>query len=185
MRNRHQSSRTLGSWSWVIILCLANCLVFAVAPEPLMPTFWLLPIFICPALLGWIGGRDAKPRLTFVGVLLLFAMIAFALSFRYPDLWSDASGPFAHRVRVGRANFAVSAVLALLVGMVMHGVTQAVIWFSLRNQPKPGFCNNCGYDLTGNVSRVCPECGMSITNEMLPSRKKDNAGVRGAGEHGL
>jgi hypothetical protein len=23
----------------------------------------------------------------------------------------------------------------------------------------PGFCRNCGYNLLGNVSGVCPECG--------------------------
>lgn len=23
----------------------------------------------------------------------------------------------------------------------------------------PGHCQRCGYDLTGNVSSVCPECG--------------------------
>jgi len=26
----------------------------------------------------------------------------------------------------------------------------------------PGRCARCGYDLTGNVSRLCPECGWSI-----------------------
>jgi hypothetical protein len=25
--------------------------------------------------------------------------------------------------------------------------------------PKPGHCRKCGYNLTGNVSGVCPECG--------------------------
>jgi hypothetical protein len=25
------------------------------------------------------------------------------------------------------------------------------------------FCKGCGYDLTGNVSGICPECGRSIT----------------------
>ena len=27
---------------------------------------------------------------------------------------------------------------------------------------KKGLCINCGYNLTGNVSGVCPECGESI-----------------------
>src|SRR5262245_12350573 len=31
-------------------------------------------------------------------------------------------------------------------------------WRSLRRRPRPGYCI-CGYDLTGNVSGVCPECG--------------------------
>lgn len=27
----------------------------------------------------------------------------------------------------------------------------------------PGLCVSCGYDLTGNTSGVCPECGMVVT----------------------
>jgi hypothetical protein len=26
----------------------------------------------------------------------------------------------------------------------------------------PGHCQNCGYNLTGNVSGICPECGRGI-----------------------
>ena len=28
-----------------------------------------------------------------------------------------------------------------------------------RGLPQPGDCPSCGYDLTGNVSGTCPECG--------------------------
>lgn len=28
-----------------------------------------------------------------------------------------------------------------------------------RRRPAPGYCPACGYDLTGNISGVCPECG--------------------------
>lgn len=31
-----------------------------------------------------------------------------------------------------------------------------------RVQPTPGRCFNCGYNLTGNLSGVCPECGTAI-----------------------
>ncbi len=34
----------------------------------------------------------------------------------------------------------------------------AVLWYRDRRIP-PGFCQNCGYNLTGNVSGRCPECG--------------------------
>src|SRR5262249_37714200 len=33
-----------------------------------------------------------------------------------------------------------------------------IVW-RLDRRPPPGHCN-CGYDLTGNVSGRCPECGM-------------------------
>ena len=28
--------------------------------------------------------------------------------------------------------------------------------------PRPGHCRNCGYDLTGNLSGICPECGAAV-----------------------
>jgi hypothetical protein len=28
-----------------------------------------------------------------------------------------------------------------------------------RARPRPGHCRQCGYDLTGNVTGLCPECG--------------------------
>jgi predicted RNA-binding Zn-ribbon protein involved in translation (DUF1610 family) len=31
----------------------------------------------------------------------------------------------------------------------------------------PYFCLTCGYNLTGNVSGICPECG-SIVRDRLP-----------------
>ncbi len=36
----------------------------------------------------------------------------------------------------------------------------AVLWHCDRRSPK-GHCQSCGYDLTGNESGVCPECGES------------------------
>ena len=36
-----------------------------------------------------------------------------------------------------------------------------LVWYRDRRIPF-GHCRKCGYDLTGNVSGVCPECGESI-----------------------
>jgi len=27
----------------------------------------------------------------------------------------------------------------------------------------PGFCQKCLYDLTGNISGICPECGKPVS----------------------
>ena len=32
----------------------------------------------------------------------------------------------------------------------------------LRYRSRPGCCSMCGYNLTGNVSGICPECGVPI-----------------------
>ncbi|MBN2446776.1 MAG: hypothetical protein JXO22_08620 [Phycisphaerae bacterium] len=34
--------------------------------------------------------------------------------------------------------------------------------FSRALPEGPGYCTNCGYNLTGNVSGICPECGTTI-----------------------
>ncbi len=33
------------------------------------------------------------------------------------------------------------------------------LWWFDRPKYPPSHCPKCGYDLTGNVSGVCPECG--------------------------
>lgn len=35
-------------------------------------------------------------------------------------------------------------------------------WHTLATRGKP-ICTNCGYNLTGNTSGTCPECGASVT----------------------
>jgi len=32
----------------------------------------------------------------------------------------------------------------------------------------PGHCTACGYDLTGNTSGVCPECGKTVPDQSSP-----------------
>jgi len=43
------------------------------------------------------------------------------------------------------------------------------IWFAAvvhrRRRPNPHQCDHCGYDLTGNVSGLCPECGTELSEQ--------------------
>ena len=43
---------------------------------------------------------------------------------------------------------------------LLAGVSTFIFWRSSRPIP-PGHCKTCRYDLTGNISGVCPECGTS------------------------
>ena len=45
----------------------------------------------------------------------------------------------------------------LWIPFLLIAIPTVIAWRRDR-RPKPGHCR-CGYDLTGNVSGVCPECG--------------------------
>lgn len=48
--------------------------------------------------------------------------------------------------------------LPLWTVLVALAFPTAILFYRDRRFP-PGHCQRCGYDLTGNVSGVCPECG--------------------------
>jgi hypothetical protein len=45
--------------------------------------------------------------------------------------------------------------------LLVAAPTACLCWLD-RRRIRPGHCMECGYDLTGNVSGVCPECGERI-----------------------
>lgn len=54
--------------------------------------------------------------------------------------------------------------IPLWMPFVLVGVPTGLLWWRDLRVP-PGHCPNCGYDLTGNVSGVCPECGTPVKRE--------------------
>ncbi len=53
----------------------------------------------------------------------------------------------------------------LLPILIATWVPTAWLWWFGRRKHPPGHCPHCGYDLTGNESGVCPECGRAIAAE--------------------
>jgi hypothetical protein len=53
-------------------------------------------------------------------------------------------------------------VLPLWIPLMLAAVPTAVLWWTDRRRIPPGHCRKCGYNLTGNVSGVCPECGAEV-----------------------
>jgi hypothetical protein len=47
--------------------------------------------------------------------------------------------------------------------LAMAPVGWAVSAWRRRHLRRPGVCRSCGYDLRGNVSGVCPECGAAAS----------------------
>jgi hypothetical protein len=44
-------------------------------------------------------------------------------------------------------------------------VPTAIMWYRIRSCIVTGYCLDCGYDLRGNVSGRCPECGAAISTQ--------------------
>ena len=94
------------------------------------------------------------------------------------SIWIAHSKPLR---KVGRRVLVFQSVAAIAIGTLMFylqrpggllfasagvGALQVLTWwaFSRRefdvNQTR--FCTRCSYDLTGNISGVCPECGTAV-----------------------
>ena len=46
--------------------------------------------------------------------------------------------------------------------LLLTAIPTAWLWHRDRRRIRPGCCLRCGYDLTGNTSGVCPECGDKV-----------------------
>ena len=63
--------------------------------------------------------------------------------------------------RTVSAGWGRSIMIPLWLLIVPILIPTAVLWWRDR-RPPPGHCQTCGYDLIGNVTGVCPECGEPI-----------------------
>jgi len=56
--------------------------------------------------------------------------------------------------------------IPLWIPLSLAGVpTLLLFWRDRHGRIPPGYCQRCGYDLTGNLSGICPECGTAIPKQ--------------------
>ena len=56
----------------------------------------------------------------------------------------------------------LTVIVPLWIGFTIVAIPTAFLWWRDRGRIRPGHCQHCGYDLTGNVSGRCPECGKPV-----------------------
>lgn len=59
----------------------------------------------------------------------------------------------------------VFIVFPLWIPLIVVAPATAVLFWLESRRFKPGVCQECGYNLTGNISGVCPECGEPVPEE--------------------
>ena len=91
-----------------------------------------------------------------VGALFASSLIEY---FRPPDNKPEGSG------------WVLLIMLALATGATFVGEVNRRWGKVIAMAPPTGQCLTCGYDLTGNVSGVCPECGNARADRTLLARR--------------
>jgi len=64
------------------------------------------------------------------------------------------NGPLDHSGITG-----INAFIPLWLVLLLTAIPTAWLWHRDRRRIRPGCCLRCGYDLTGNMSGICSECG--------------------------
>lgn len=102
-----------------------------------------------------------SPRLLRNHTIGMLALVALMLAF---GVYTTALGT----IQIGTsASFRCSSVGPILAGMILclPLITWNAICLIWRGESAGHLCNSCDYDLTGNVSGVCPECGTPVLDQ--------------------
>lgn len=128
-----------------------------------------------PVLAGtFLGGVEGACLLGTIGAYL-GAMIGFIVSLLllpFALICTSDKDPFYCALWLGGVPFVPllfaimwtsSIWVPMMVAIAIYICVLIGIWqFMPITYHAPGHCNKCGYDLTGNVSGTCPECGMIV-----------------------
>ena len=150
-----------GPWFWVVVACLVHSSVLNLGNVGIRPCFGaciVLPSFVVlPVFLGCVGGYYRNWWVSTLGVLA----IPVALHVGEFISLSTRATVFAPSIIPASDDLTFLSILGavmLVFSVIAHLVAQP----RLRRHFPPGHCQNCGYNLKGNESGTCPECGSAV-----------------------
>lgn len=133
-----------------------------------------------------IAGYNVTGEIIVIGAIALFFTLLFSLWWREiclyrPHQRASAALCFGWISLLAAVGMSLAFVLALWttnrstesIGILAALLLSAILMFfvgrrslrlgrSLRQLDRPDVCSNCGYNLTGNESGTCPECGTEV-----------------------
>jgi len=123
----------------------------------------LVLVLACASIAYMISNRfrDALIGRVHVVVLIAIGVLVWSIGFSTAVLGWWLSDPAATAASAAWLTTYVTLSLASATGVI---VFHATLWHALRRAQRripDKCCLACGYDLTGNESGVCPECGMA------------------------
>jgi hypothetical protein len=149
-----------------LVLCVALAITWVVSTvRPLVPT-WIRSEhrLLVGVGHGWVEAYYPTGRLA------SFSGIAFGRA-------AGLRGGWWPEMRYCQPQCVWYAAMPLRLPALAFAATTLLLWRMSRPQP-PGFCVQCRYDLRGNVSGRCPECGRAteqadLTGEPYPPYGRD------------
>jgi len=107
---------------------------------------------------SWFGAssfRGGVHDMTFADLVIQYHGLGFGTVYNRPTVFGPVSG-------VAFPHWFLALIFAIL----------PAIWlfkWNKRRKLGPNACPSCGYDLTGNESGKCPECGEAMSHTRLAS----------------
>jgi hypothetical protein len=102
--------------------------------------------------------RAEAGSLTSIGFKTGFYVFAAKRRLEWKWFWWPS---FGHHVVAGKAVIHYF-IVPLWMPFLLILIPSAYLWYQDWRYVPPGHCQKCGYDLTGNESGRCPECGTAI-----------------------
>ena len=142
-------SVALAKLKWIgTVACLVTLLVLVASYH------WLFELGV-PWSMATIGlgrffvGVSSKPEFAYLFSVSLIDKTNGGPSFLVAAYWTGFRGDVS------------SISVPLPLPILLLAVPTAFLWWH-GSRVLPGHCRKCGYDLTGNVSGRCPECGRDV-----------------------
>jgi len=161
MPHRNENGRVVIRWSEILstslfLVFFASMWQGRLSRDPLVSIVDIACMVILP-IAAFFASRSCRRFLVFTvfGCLGMAPLIANWWSIASRDAWAWSDTQLKWLIGACTLGMAASAVVCRLAAML--GMR-----FWDRNKTQEPLCSTCGYNLTGNVSGICPECGKAI-----------------------